>query len=327
MKPPILAIVIPCLNESLMLPHTHPKLMASLTALMSANRVSAKSFICYVDDGSNDTTWQQIKVLMAQDPRTRGIQLSRNFGHQNALLAGLHAARPMVDCALTMDADLQQDEAAIPLFIDRYLNGKDIVYGIRKDRAADGWLKHHTASAFYALMARMGVNLLANHADYRLMSRRALDALAEYKESNIFLRGLVRELGFEEDRVYFNVRQRAAGDTKYSIRKMVLFALNGITSFSIAPLRAISAIGFLFTCFSCAMLIYVLIDKYLYHDAVPGWSTIVISIYLIGGLQLLAMGVIGEYLGKLYIESKRRPRYIIEESAMDLSEDASSESL
>jgi len=315
MNIPTLAIIIPCLNEEATLAHTHQRLRATLTALITDRRITAASFLCYIDDGSSDGTWNTIRAFMDEGTtHTKAIKLSRNFGHQNALLAGLHAVRPLVDCALTMDADLQQDEAAIPCFIERYMKGKDIVYGIRSNRATDSWFKHHTASAFYTLMSQMGVNLLANHADYRLMSRRALDALTEYQESNIFLRGLVRELGFQEDQVYFEVRKRSAGDTKYSIRKMVLFALNGITSFSIAPLRAISALGFLFTCFSCVMLASVLVDKYIYHDAVEGWATIVVSIYLIGGLQLLAMGIIGEYLGKLYVESKRRPRYIIEES-------------
>lgn len=317
MNPPTLAIVVPCYNEELVLPKTHEKLAGQLSTLMKSAQIGDKSFVCFIDDGSRDATWNHIADYAKSSKHVRGIKLSRNFGHQNALLAGLMEVRKKADCVISIDADLQQDEHAISEFMSKYAEGVDIVYGVRGDRRSDGFFKRTSANIFYGLMAMMGVRLERNHADYRLMSKRAIDALSEYEEDNLFLRGIVPQIGFKQSVVYFDVRGRELGETKYTLKRMISFALNGITSFSITPLRIVTALGFLFTFFSAIMSGYILIMKLVYETAVPGWASVVLPIYLLGGIQLLSVGVIGEYVGRVYLESKRRPRYIIEASTFD----------
>jgi polyisoprenyl-phosphate glycosyltransferase len=316
-NPPTLAIVVPCYNEELVLPKTHDKLAGQLSTLMKSAQIGDKSFVCFIDDGSRDGTWNQIADYAKSSEHVRGIKLSRNFGHQNALLAGLMEVRKKADCVISIDADLQQDEHAISEFMSKYAEGVDIVYGVRGDRRSDGFFKRTSANIFYGLMAMMGVRLERNHADYRLMSKRAIDALSEYEEDNLFLRGIVPQIGFKQSVVYFDVRGRELGETKYTLKRMISFALNGITSFSITPLRIVTALGFLFTFFSAIMSGYILVMKLVYETAVPGWASVVLPIYLLGGIQLLSVGVIGEYVGRVYLESKRRPRYIIEASTFD----------
>jgi len=317
MSPPILAIVVPCYNEELVLPHTHERLVKQLVALISSDLVDGESFICFVDDGSLDGTWEQIDTFSKASGFVCGIKLSRNFGHQNALLAGLLEVRDRVDCVISIDADLQQDERAMPKFMRKYNDGVDIVYGVRSDRDTDGVFKRKSADFFYRLMSVMGVRIERNHADYRLMSKRAIAALSDYSEDNLFLRGIVPQIGFKQSVVHFDVRNRELGESKYTFGKMLTFALNGITSFSITPLRIITALGFLFTFFSVVMSVYIMAMKLVFQTAVPGWASVVLPIYLLGGIQLLSVGVIGEYVGRVYMESKRRPRYIIEDSTID----------
>lgn len=317
MNPPTLAIVVPCYNEELVLPKAHEKLAGQLSTLMKSGQIGDKSFVCFIDDGSSDGTWNHIADYAKSSKHVRGIKLSRNFGHQNALLAGLMEVRKEADCVISIDADLQQDEHAISEFLSKYAEGVDIVYGVRGDRRSDGFFKRTSANIFYGLMSMMGVHLQRNHADYRLMSKRAIDALSEYEEDNLFLRGIVPQIGFKQSVVYFDVRGRELGETKYTLKRMISFALNGITSFSITPLRIVTALGFLFTFFSAIMSGYILIMKLVYETAVPGWASVVLPIYLLGGIQLLSVGVIGEYVGRVYLESKRRPRYIIEASTFD----------
>lgn len=315
--PPILAIVVPCYNEELVLPHSYERLMKELDALIDAELVDRKSFICFVDDGSVDNTWSQIDAFSKASELVYGIKLSRNFGHQNALLAGLKKVSENADCVISIDADLQQDERAMSEFVRKYIEGVDIVYGVRSDRTADSVFKRASADFFYRLMSVMGVHLKRNHADYRLMSKRAIAALSEYDEDNLFLRGIVPQIGFKQSTVYFDVRDRKLGESKYTLGKMISFALNGITSFSITPLRIVTALGFFFTFLSIVMAVYVLVMKLVYQTAAPGWASVVLPIYLLGGIQLLSIGIIGEYVGRVYMESKRRPRYIIEASTFD----------
>ena len=317
MNPPILAIVVPCYNEELVLPHSYERLVKQLDALISREIVNGKSFICFVDDGSLDNTWRQIDAFSKASEFVYGIKLSRNFGHQNALLAGLTKVSKNADCVITIDADLQQDEHVMSEFVRKYKEGVDIVYGVRRERNTDGILKRASADFFYGLMSMMGVRLKRNHADYRLMSKRAIAALSEYDEDNLFLRGIVPQIGFKQSVVYFDVRGRELGESKYTLGKMISFALNGITSFSITPLRIVTALGFLFTFFSIVMSVYILVIKVVYHTAVPGWASVILPIYLLGGIQLLSIGIIGEYVGRVYMESKRRPRYIIEASTFE----------
>lgn len=288
-----------------------------LSELVETKLIAAESFVCFIDDGSSDETWNIIKKFAGQNELIQGLKLSRNFGHQYALLAGMHEVTDRCDCLISIDADLQQDEKAISEFLREYRSGVDIVYGVRRSRRTDSIFKKASAGFFYSLMSLMGVNIHRNHADYRLLSRKALDALQRYHEGNLFLRGIVPNLGFRQSVVYFDVRDREAGDSKYTFKRMLSFALNGITSFSITPLRMITALGFLFTLFSIFMGVYVLVMKFVYQTGVPGWASIIMPIYLLGGIQLLSIGVIGEYLGRVYMESKHRPSYIIEDSTLD----------
>ena len=294
-----------------MLRKTAERLTGELVRLSNLQKIHTDSFIVFVDDGSKDKTWEIIKELKKQNPSIKGIKLSRNFGHQSALLAGLNKVIDICDVAVTIDADLQQDEKALESFIDKYNEGYELVFGVRKDRNTDSLFKKVSASTFYTLMRLMGVNIIKNHADYRLASQKVLKTLAEYEETNLFLRGIFPSLGFKSTIVHHEVHKRTEGKTKYSFQ-MLLFALNGITSFSVVPIRFISVLGVSFFVISIFMSLYALY-AYIFYNVVHGWTSIVIPIYFIGGIQLLSLGVIGEYIGKIYGEVKRRPRYIIEE--------------
>jgi glycosyltransferase involved in cell wall biosynthesis len=310
---PKLALVIPCYNEEAVLGMTIARLAGQLSQLAADGAIATGSYLLLVDDGSVDATWEIIEREHACTPAVRGLRLSRNFGHQGALSAGLDWCHGRCDCAISIDADLQQDESAIARFIEEYRRGSEIVYGVRAGRQTDTLFKSLTARAFYKLMRAGGVRLIPNHADYRLMSAKALAVLREYTEGNLFLRGIiVQEMGLRSSRVTFDVRDRAAGTTKYSLRRMLSFALNGITSFSVAPLRMVFAVGMVFTVLSMLMAIYVMVQAVVLDQAVPGWASTVLPIYVLGGVQLTSIGIIGEYVGRVYREVKRRPRFIVE---------------
>ena len=304
-------LVIPCYNEKEVLPETSKQLKQIMQDLIKKEKISSESRVAFVNDGSKDTTWNIISQLHEEDPIFVGINLAHNKGHQNALFAGLMTAKEYADAAISLDADLQDDVGAIEEFIDKFNEGKDIVYGVRSARTTDTKFKRGTAHAFYKLMKMMGADTIEDHADYRLMSKRALDALSEYEEVNLFLRGMVPMIGFETDVVYYQRHERFAGESKYPLGKMLSFAVEGITSFSTKPIRMITGLGFFIFSVSIALLIYFLIVWALGYT-VTGWTTIVISVWGIGGLQLLALGVIGEYIGKTYLEVKKRPRYKVE---------------
>ncbi len=307
-----LYLVIPCYNEQEVLAETAKRTSEKLRALAEVGKISGESKICFVDDGSKDTTWDIIERICAEDAVFCGVKLSRNRGHQNALLAGLMSVKDMCDAAISLDADLQDDINAIDEMLDKYNEGCDIVYGVRSSRKTDKAFKRTTARAFYRIMSAMGVELVYDHADYRLMSRRALDALADFKEVNLFLRGLVPLIGFKSGVVEYERNKRFAGKSKYPLKKMVSFAFEGVTSMSIKPIRMISALGLFIFVASIGMLVYSLI-RHFTGNTVEGWTSIAVSVWAIGGLQLLAIGVIGEYIGKIYLETKSRPKYIIDQ--------------
>lgn len=307
-----LYLVVPCYNEEAVLPETARQLESALQSLIDSGRCGASSRILFVNDGSKDRTWALIEELHRTQPHVCGLSLSRNRGHQNALLAGLMAARESADCAISLDADLQDDISVLPEFLDKFHDGCDVVYGVRKKRETDTLFKRTTAQGFYKLMRLMGVDVVYNHADYRLMSRRALDGLAEYREVNLFLRGIVPLIGYRSDYVYYDRHERFAGESKYPLKKMLSFAIDGITSFSVKPLKVISNLGILISILSVFGLLYALISK-LVGAAVSGWTAIVASIWLLGGVQLLCLGVVGTYVGKIYSEVKARPRYRIDQ--------------
>lgn len=306
-----LYLAIPCYNEAAVLPETARRLREKFTALRTAGTIGPLSRICMIDDGSRDETWQIISDLHTQDPVFSGIRLSRNRGHQNALLCGLMTLRDRADCVISMDADLQDDIDAIDAMLAAFRDGDDIVYGVRASRKQDSAFKRASAQGYYRLLRALGADVVYNHADYRLMSRRALDALAEYKEVNLFLRGLVPLIGYPSTVVYYERGKRFAGESKYPLRKMLSFAWEGVSSLTVSPLRLITRIGVLMFLVSIAMLIYFLV-RYFTGHTVAGWSSLAVSIWAIGGLQLLAIGVVGEYIGKIYLETKARPRYRIE---------------
>ena len=307
----IIWLVIPCYNEQEVLPETSRQLEEIMRGLIKKDKISDKSKIAFVNDGSKDNTWNIITDLHEKNPMFTGINLAHNKGHQNALLAGLMTAKDYADAAISLDADLQDDVGVIEQFIDKFNEGKDVVYGVRSTRATDTVFKRSTAHAFYKLMKAMGADTLQDHADYRLMSKRALEGLAKYKEVNLFLRGIVPMIGYETDVVYYERHERFAGESKYPLKKMLSFAVDGITSCSVKPIRMITSLGTLVFTISIVMLIYFLIVWLLGHT-VQGWTTIVISLWGIGGLILLSLGIIGEYVGKIYMEVKERPRFIIE---------------
>ncbi|WP_044732628.1 glycosyltransferase family 2 protein [Geobacillus kaustophilus] len=310
---PLLAIVVPCYNEEDVLPETARRLTALLEQLLEEGAIAIGSHIVFVDDGSRDRTWALIEEESERNPFVSGVKLARNVGHQRALLAGLDTVRAYADCAVSIDADLQDDVEAIRKFVQKYREGYDIVYGVRRSRKTDTWFKRTTAQAFYRFMQALGIELIYNHADFRLMSKRALDELSRYTEVNLFLRGLVPLVGFRSTCVFYDRHERWAGQSKYPLKKMLAFAFDGITSLSVAPIRAITLIGFLAFLISGAAGLYALIVKFLGH-AESGWTSLMISVWFIGGLVLMSLGLIGEYIGKIYQEVKRRPRFAIEKT-------------
>lgn len=303
-------LVVPCYNEQEVLPETSSQLKVIMQSLINVGKISPQSKIAFVNDGSKDETWNIISDLCSKDNIFVGVDLSKNRGHQNALLAGLMTAKEHADAVISLDADLQDDVNAIEKMIDNYLSGDDIVYGVRSSRKTDTFFKRFTAEGFYKFMSLMGVDIVFNHADYRLMSRRALEALSEFDEVNIFLRGIVPQIGFKTSTVEYERRERFAGESKYPLKKMLSFAFEGITSFSIRPLKIAIALGIFSLVVCLAMVIYCIVSKLSGH-AVSGWASIGASVWALGGLQLFMLGVVGEYIGKIYIETKHRPKYII----------------
>lgn len=308
----ILYLVIPCYNEEEVLPETSYRLKEKMNNLIERNKIAPQSRIVFVNDGSKDNTWEIIRNLHQSDKLFGGINLSRNRGHQNALLAGLLTVKDHADMVISMDADLQDDINAIDEMVDKYLNGIDIVYGVRGSRQKDTFFKRATAEGFYKAMNTMGANTVFNHADYRLMSKRALEGLAQYGEVNLFLRGIVPMIGYPTDVVYYERGERFAGESKYPLGKMLSFAIEGITSLSTKPIRMITGLGFFIFVVSIGMLIYSLIRHFM-GATIVGWTTLMVSLWAIGGLILLSLGVVGEYIGKIYLETKARPRFIVEQ--------------
>lgn len=312
----ILYVVVPCYNEQEVLPETSKRLKEKMNALISKDVISDRSRVIFVNDGSKDATWGIIKKLHEDDKLFGGINLSRNRGHQNALLAGLMTVKDIADVSISMDADLQDDINAMDEMLEKFNNGCDIVYGVRSKRATDTAFKRVTAESFYKLMNWMGANTVYNHADYRLMSKRALLGLAEFGEVNLFLRGIVPMIGYDTDVVYYERSERFAGESKYPLKKMISFAMEGITSLSNKPIKMITNLGIFVFLMSFVILAYSLI-RHFTGATITGWTTIIASIWAIGGLILLSLGVIGEYIGKIYMETKDRPRYIIEQFLND----------
>lgn len=311
MKPSRLLLVVPCYNEEAILNHSYSILSQYYRDIMGRGLISTDSKICLVNDGSRDKTWDIIEDLCAKDDLIIGVKLSRNFGHQSAIMAGLEQHVDDFDCFITIDADLQDDINAITGMIEKHAEGAMIVYGVRGDRSSDSWFKRSTAEGFYKVMQKMGVPVIFNHADFRLMDRRVLQELGNYKEINLFLRGVVPLIGFRSDKVVYNRLERIAGETKYPLSKMVLFAWNGITSFSTFPMRLVLYFGVVN--FSLAMLIVVyILSSYMIGFTVPGWTSTMLPLTFFSGSNMMALGLIGEYIGKIYEEVKGRPRYIIE---------------
>lgn len=311
---PILYFVIPCYNEEAVLPVTAPLFVGKLRSLEEEGRIDPRSRVMLVDDGSKDGTWDVIAALAADGP-VEGVRLSRNRGHQNALLAGLTEAREKADITVSLDCDGQDDINAVDAMLDEYEAGCDIVYGVRKSRATDTVFKRTTAQGFYKLMNAMGVESVYNHADYRLMSRRALDGLMQFGEVNLFLRGMVPLVGFRSSSVYYDRTPRVAGETHYPLRKMLMLAIDGITSLSVKPLKMITGLGMLVSLLSLALIIWSVV-RYFIGATVTGWSSTMCAVLFLGGIQLLCIGVLGEYIGKIYAEVKHRPRYIVRERVL-----------
>lgn len=307
-----LAIVVPCYNEEEVLPETNRRLLALLGRLQGMGVIGDGGSVNYVDDGSRDRTWALIQELAAADSRVHGLKLSRNRGHQMALMAGLMTVAG--DALVSIDADLQDDVSVIEAMVREHLNGAEVVYGVRDSRATDTGFKRRTALAYYGLMRRMGVDLVHNHADFRLMGRRAIEALRDYGEVNLFLRGVVPMIGYRAATVKYDRAERFAGVSKYPLRKMLAFAIEGVTSLSVVPLRLITLLGFLVSAFSFAMILFVIYGTLVMKAALPGWASTVVPVYFLGGIQLLAIGILGEYVAKIYLETKRRPRYFIEQT-------------
>lgn len=307
-----LYIVVPCYNEEAVLPETSKRLGEKLRALMAAGKISEKSKALFVNDGSKDKTWEIISSLHAADPIFSGVDLTRNRGHQNALLAGLMTAKDRCDMAISMDADLQDDVDAVDRMVEEYYAGCDIVYGVRSARKKDTFFKRFTAEGFYRLINWMGAETVFNHADYRLMSKRALEGLSEFKEVNLFLRGMVPMIGYRTGTVEYERGERFAGESKYPLKKMLSFAMEGITSLSTKPLKMITGLGFFIFAVSIIMLIYSVV-RWAMGETIIGWPSLICSVWAIGGLILLSLGVIGEYIGKIYLETKERPRFLIRE--------------
>lgn len=311
MEAKALYILAPCYNESEVLPMSSKIFLDKLNSLIGEGKISEKSRVAFVDDGSKDNTWEIIESLHEMDPKFVGIKLSRNRGHQNALLGGLSTIVDDCDMIVTIDADVQDDVNAIDKMVDDFNDGSDIVYGVRASRDTDTFFKHTTAQGFYKFMSSMGVETVYNHADFRLMSSRAVKALLEFKEVNLFLRGMVPLVGFKTSTVTYDRAPRLAGESKYPLKKMLSFAFDGITSFSVKPIRLITALGVITFILSIIFALYALIS-FAVHHAAPGWTSTVLSIWFFGSLQIIAIGIVGEYIGKIYLESKHRPRFFIE---------------
>lgn len=304
-------VVLPCYNEEAVLYETSARLLKLFDQMETAGQIGSESRIVFVDDGSKDNTWNMIAGLSQKHERIHGIKLAHNAGHQNALFAGLMTVKDECDCAISIDADLQDDINVIPQFVQKFDEGCDIVYGVRNKRDTDTFFKRTTAQGFYKFMKMMGVDVVYNHADYRLMSKRALEGLAEFSEVNLFLRGMVPLIGYQTDSVYYDRAERFAGESKYPLKKMLSFAFDGITSFSVKPIKMVWTLGILVCFLSVLAAIYVLVSM-LWGTVSAGWASMMISIWFIGGVQLISVGLIGEYIGKIYKETKRRPRFIIE---------------
>lgn len=311
-KSNILYVVVPCYNESEVLKETTKRLTEKLTQMIKDKHIDKKSKIMYVNDGSKDSTWELITKFNQENNLVTGVNLSKNRGHQNALLAGLMTAKEYADIVISMDADLQDDIEVMDQMVSEYLEGSAIVYGVRNSRKKDTWFKKHTAQMFYKFMKFLGVDVVYNHADYRLMSKRALEELANYKEVNLFLRGIIPLIGFKTSTVYYERQERFAGESKYPLKKMLNFAIEGILSFSVKPLRIITLFGLFISFISFIFLLYVVIGHFITGN-VEGWTTIVTLVSFFGGFQIFCIGIIGEYIGKIYSETKQRPRYTIEE--------------
>jgi glycosyltransferase involved in cell wall biosynthesis len=312
-----LAIVVPCYNEEEVLPHTNSRLLELMTSMKKSGLVSENSSIYYVDDGSRDKTWELVSRFNIENSCIFGIKLSRNRGHQNALLAGLFSVEG--DAIISIDADLQDDINVIKEMVHRYNEGNEIIYGVRSSRKSDTFFKRCTAQFYYRLLKSMGVDLIYNHADYRLMNRRVIDCLKDYKEVNLFLRGIIPQLGFRTATVFYERNERFLGKSKYPLSKMLFLAAEGITSFSVVPLHIITWLGLLISLGSLVMIIWILVGKFVMQSTIPGWASSVLPIYFIGGIQLLSIGILGEYLSKIYLETKQRPRYFIEEKLPNLN--------
>lgn len=310
-KIPVLYLVVPCYNEEEVVEKSAQVMGDKLRRLMQEGKIKSGSKIMFVNDGSRDNTLRLLHGIAAGDTMYSVISLAGNYGHQSAILAGMMTAKEHADAVVTIDADLQQDIEALDKFLASYMAGSEVVYGVRNDRHSDGTFKKSTATLYYKLMHLLGSKVIANHADYRLMSRKALDALSEYRETNLFLRGLIPTMGFASDVVYFDVKKREAGHSKYTLAKMMTLALDGITSMSVTPLRLIAVLGFGVCIFSVVMCIISLVD-WLRGNNVPGYTTSLIVSLIMGGITLLSLGIIGEYIGKIYMETKKRPRYIID---------------
>ncbi len=307
----VLAIVVPCYNEEEVLPQTNQQLRGLLDTMMRDGLVGQGSYLLYVDDGSRDRTWMIIEGYSNSDAHVRGLKLAGNVGHQNALMAGLETARQDADIIVSIDADLQDDIKAIPEMVKKYDDGCDIVYGVRRKRTTDTLFKRTTAQMFYRFMSGMGVKSVYNHADFRLMSQRAVDALCQYEERNLFLRGLVPLLGYKTDQVLYDRLERQAGESKYPLSKMLSFAIDGVTSFSVKPLRLIFDLGLIFLLISLCILIYVIVAL-CQGRGVQGWASLMLSIWFVGGCVLICLSIIAAYIGRIYTEEKHRPRYNIE---------------
>ena len=312
MNTPKLFIVIPCYNEQEALPITARRMTELTDDMIRREIISPESRVLLVDDGSKDETWRIIAELHRQDARFEGVKLAHNVGHMNALWAGMTLAADRCDCLISIDADLQDDVNAMYGFLEAYQKGADVVFGVRSSRKTDTWFKRTTAQGFYKLMGKLGVEMVYNHADYRLLSKRALEALLSFGEVNMFLRGMVPMLGFRTAEVTYERGERVAGESKYPLKKMIAFAMEGITSLSNKPIRYVLLLGALCALLGLAMAIYVLV-AFIQHRTVAGWASMMMSIWLLGGLQLMALGLIGEYVGKIYMETKRRPKFILEE--------------
>lgn len=310
-KLPVLYIVIPCYNEQEVLPQTAPMFLEKLQSLTQKGKIAPDSRVLFVNDGSKDSTWEIISSLSRENEHFSGISLSRNRGHQNALLAGLSEAADKCDITISIDCDGQDDINAMDAMVDEYLAGAEIVYGVRSDRKSDSFFKRFTAQSYYRLLSKLGGEIIYNHADYRLVSSRVLKEFADFKEVNVFLRGLFPMVGFKSTCVYYERHERLAGESHYPLRKMLALAFDGITSLSIRPIRMITGMGIFFSLFSFALIVYVLCSYFSGHT-VAGWASSTISVCLIGGIQLISIGIIGEYVGKIYLETKHRPRFIIE---------------